>query len=82
MKKILFLLLGLTIAVGASAGVDTWNQKHDAIMQKRHPASEQRFKSHNMQHKATKPTKFRGETPQVITEQPAGQLVTYQRSGE
>ena len=82
MKKILFLLLGLTIAVGASAGVDTWNQKHDAIMQKRHPASEQRFKSHNMQHKATKPTKLRGETPVAITEQPEGTLVTYQRSGD
>ena len=81
MKRILFLLLGLTIAVGASAGVDTWNQKHDAIMQKRHPASEQRFKSHNMQHKATKPTKLRGETPEANYEQPEGTLVTYKRSG-
>ena len=81
MKKILFLLLGLTIAVGASAGVDTWNQKHDAIMQKRHPALEQRFKSHNMQHKATKPTKLRGETPEANYEQPEGTLVTYKRSG-
>jgi hypothetical protein len=81
MKKILLLLLGLTIAVGASAGVDSWNQQHDAIKQKQHQALDQRFMSHNMQHKSTTPTKRRGEGPEVITEQPAGQLVTYQRSG-
>ncbi len=81
MRKLLFLLLGLTIAVGASAGVDTWNQQHDAIKQKRHQALGQRSMSHNLLHKATTSAKLRGEGPQAITEQPAGQVATFQRSG-
>ena len=81
MKKILLLLLGFTIAVGASAGVDSWNQQHDAIKQKHHQALDQRLTQRNLQHKSTTPTKRRGEGPEIITEQPAGQVVTYQRSG-
>ena len=67
MKKLLLLLLGLTLALGASAGVE----------------SLQHVKQHGWHHKAAKQapmTKLRGDGPVVIDEQPEGTLVSYEYS--
>ncbi len=100
MKKILFLLLGLTIAVGASANVDSWRSHHPAKKQRtersitdrtaKKQSALDRKASHAQKHHAKPQTKaFQGKStgklrdgaPVVITEQPAGTLVTYKRTG-
>ena len=90
MKKFLFLLLGLTIAVGASADVDPWLAQHSAMSQARaervtHKQFVKRQKAHDLSQstavKGKRMNNLREGDPVAITEQPEGTLVTYKRSG-
>ena len=90
MKKFLFLLLGLTIAVGASADVDPWLAQHSAMSQARaervtHKQFVKRQKAHDLSQstavKGQRMNNLRDGDPIAIYEQPEGTLVTYKRSG-
>lgn len=81
MKKILFLLLGLTIAVGAAAGTGSWRDHRPAPKQASWPTLTQQAKPNAMFRKSGKPAKLRGNAPEAIYEQPEGTQVNYSREG-
>ncbi len=75
MKKFLFLLLGLTIAVGAPAGVNNLKDPKRPKLQRTHV----KFQPKSFQ--STSKIRLRGIAPDIITDQPEGQLVTMNRTG-
>ena len=78
MKKLLFFLLGLTIAVGASAGDNSWQKRHDAKKQATTQSGQNRSKLLAKAHKAkTAAPQLRDGVPELIYEQPEGEAATY-----
>ena len=98
MRKFLFLLLGLTIAVSASADVNGWRERHEARMQEKAatPTVQDKVIGKRMQHnrlanrlndqakiaQGTKVTKSRDGAPTIIWDQPEGTRVYYKIEGQ
>ena len=81
MKKILFLLIAFTIAVSASADVGNWRDYRPTKKQATTQSFQDRFKLYAEAHKAkTVASQLRDGAPEVIYDQPEGELVEYTKT--